>query len=60
MPTGMKLEAVNLYALFFFSSATNFYYTIDINIVLLANTYADIDNLENKECVCSFITLCKN
>lgn len=60
MTTGAKLEAVNMYAFFFFLTVTKICCTVDIYTILLTGTYAAVNNLENKERVCSFITLCKN
>jgi len=48
------------YICFFFKTATNAYYTVDIYAVILTGTYTAVHMLENKECACSFITPCKN
>lgn len=40
--------------------ATNTYYIVDIYTILLAGTFTAVHNLENKECVYSFIIACKN
>lgn len=61
MTTGAKLEAVNVYGFFFFFlTVTKICCTVDIYTISLTGTYAAVSNLENKECVCSFTTLCKN